>query len=234
MATYLYCLFRDRVDPPEGLAGISGAPVRAVDAGALRLWLESVPAAPVASADALRVHDAVTSAGLTEYSTPLPVRFGSVFDSDDDCLASLAGRTPELLAALDRVAGRVEMTVGIRLPTIAPEVADQPVDSRQPSAGRAYLERLRGERQRTQILQQQGHVLSRPVVNAVGHLVIDERATLRPSPPSYLVSHLIPRSAVEEYRRLANAAIGGIAAGESPRAVVRGPSAPYSFTGEAG
>ena len=234
MPTYLYCLFRDPVDPPEGLAGVGGSTVRPIDAGSLRAWVETVQAAPVASAESLGLHDAVTSAGLTGASTPLPVRFGAVFDSDDACAASLASRTAELLAALERVAGRVEMTVVIRLKSLEPDMAPQPVEPMPATPGRAYLERLRGERHETQILRQQGHVLSRPVVAAVRHLVADERATLRPTPPAFLVSHLISRDAVNEYRRLASAVIGDQAAGEPPRGVIRGPSAPYSFADGAG
>ena len=229
MPTYLYCLFRDPVDPPAGLAGVSGSPVRPIDADSLRAWVETVRAAPVASAASLHLHDAVTSAGLTGGSTPLPVRFGSVFESDEICTASLASRTSELLAALDRVAGLVEMTLVIRLQSLAPDMAPQPVDPTPSTPGRAYLERLRGERHGTQILQQQGHVLSRPVVTAVRHLVADERATLQPTPPAFLVSHLISRDVVDEYRRLASAAIGGRSGGELRTAVIRGPSAPYSF-----
>jgi hypothetical protein len=162
------------------------------------------------------------------------MRFGSVFDSDDACAASLASRNAEWLAALERVAGRVEMTLVIRLQSPERDMAPQPVEPIPNTPGRAYLERLRGERRGTQILRQQGHVLSRPVITAVRHLVADERATLRPTPSAFLVSHLIARDAVDEYRRLASAAIGKPAAGDPPRAVIRGPSAPYSFADGAG
>ena len=228
MRTYLFCLLRDRVDPPAGLAGVAGSPVRAIDAGALRAWVEAVPAAPAASADALRRHDAVTNAALQAGTTPLPVRFGEVFDSDDACLASLSARTAELAKLLEQLEGRVEMTLAIPLDAISSPPA-QLLEAPDVAPGRAYLERLRAERQPSQILQQQGHVLSRPVINAVRHLVADERATLRISPPTFLVSHLIPRDAVTEYLRLARLAIGGTPGGERTRAVIRGPSAPYSF-----
>ena len=230
MVTYLYCLFRDRVDPPGGLTGVAGSPVRSLDAGPLRAWVETTPAAPAVSPEALRLHDAVTSAGLDVGSTPIPVRFGDVFESDQACLDSLVARSGELMAALARVAGRVEMTVAIRLDPPAPDAAGQPIDPGNASPGRAYLERLREERHQTQILRQQGHVLARPVLSAVHHLVADERAALRPSPPTYLVSHLIPRDAADEYRRLALAAIGARSGTGPLRAVVRGPSAPFSFT----
>jgi len=230
MATYLYCLFRDPVDPPGGLTGIAGSPVRGIDAGPLRAWVESAPAAPVVSPESLTAHDAVTTAGLSTGSTPLPARFGDVFESDEACRSSLAARSGELLAALARVAGRVEMTVAIRLYATGPRPPSQAIDPASTTPGRAYLERLRDDRQETQILRQRGHVLARPVISAVHHLLADERATFRPSPPTYLVSHLISRDAVDEYRRLASAAIGVPSATEPLRAIVRGPSAPFSFT----
>ena len=230
MATYLYCLFRDRVDPPDGLTGVGGSPVRGIDAGALRAWVESVPTAPPVSPRSLMTHDAVTTAGLRSGSTPLPARFGDVFESDSACLSSLDARSAELLGMLDRVTGRVEMTVVIRLSATAQSPGAQPVDPMASGPGRAYLERLREERHETQILRQQGHVLARPVIGAVRHLVVDERAALRDSPPTYLLSHLIAGEAVDEYRRLASAAIGPSSGTGPLRAIVRGPSAPFSFT----
>ena len=229
MPTYLYCLFRDRVDPPAGLAGVGGSAVRALDSGPLRAWVESAPTQPAVSVGTLKRHDAVCRAGLQTGATPLPVRFGESFETDDACRASLAGRSTELLASLARVEGKVEMTVAIHLEMIGREPPRQAAGEGARTPGRAYLERLRAERDDAQILQQQGHVLSRPVVNAVRHLVADERAALRASPPTYLVSHLIARDAESEYRRLASQAIGAHGAGERARAIVRGPSAPFSF-----
>lgn len=203
--------------------------MRALDAAGLTAWVETIAASPPVTAASLRLHDRVTSAALGTGQTPLPLRFGELFDSDDACRSSIAARHREFEAALDRVAGRVEMTVAIPLHRIDTAAPSQPVDGAAVSPGRAYLERLREERDDTQILRQQGHVLARPVINAVRSLVVDERATLRPSPPTYLVSHLIARADVDEYRRLASAAIGARVSDESPPALVRGPSAPYSF-----
>ncbi len=229
MPTYLYCLLRDRVDPPRALAGVGDAPVRALDVGPLCAWVETVGAAPTATSASLQRHDNVTTEALRIGVTPLPVRFGEVFESDDACAANLTTRSREFLARLEAVEGRVEMTIAITLDPMAPASEGQPVGSEAVSPGRAYLERLRLERQGSQILQQQGHVLSRPVINAVRHLVSDERAAVRPTPPTYLISHLIHRGAVDEYLRLARLAVGGHADSGGPRAIVRGPSAPYSF-----
>lgn len=230
MPTYLYCLFRDRVEPPRALTGVAGEPVRAFDAGGLTAWVGTVAPSPPVTAASLRLHDRVTSAALGTGQTPLPIRFGERFESDDACRAAIGARHREFGDALDRVAGRVEMTVAIPLRSIDVPAPNQPVDGAAKSPGRAYLERLREARHDTQILQQQGHVLARPVINAVRPLVVDERATLRPSPPTYLVSHLISRDDVDEYRRLVSAAIGARRPDDGGRAIVRGPSAPYSFT----
>lgn len=231
MPTYLYCLTRDAADPPPGLRGRDEEPVRALTAGPVRAWVATVSSAPGPSAAALRHHDAVTSAALATGSTPLPVRFGEVFDSDADCVNAIEQRRAELLAALARVEGRVEMTVAVPLSVPPRDAASQPVDPPSGGPGRQYMERLRAGRHDDQILRQQGHVLSRPVVNAVRSLVLDERAALRTSPPVYLISHLIARESVDRYRQLASDAIGDVPAREPRRAVVRGPSAPYSFSG---
>lgn len=230
MPTYLYCLTRDSAEPPAGLLPPGGGPVRSINAGPLAAWVATVPAAPEPSAGALRHHDTVTSAALAAGSTPLPVRFGETFEDDAACVASLAERRDEILAALARVEGRVEMTVAIRLDAL-PGPSPQPVDSPKAGPGRRYLEQLRVGRHHEQILRQQGHVLSRPIVNAVRALVRDERAALRSSPPIFLVSHLIDRDSVADYRRLASAALGVAPVGAPPRAAVRGPTAPYSFAG---
>jgi len=191
-----------------------------------------VPGRPPLAAEALRHHDAVTSAALAAGTTPLPVRFGEVFDDDAACLASIRAREAEFLSQLARIDGRVEMTVAISLQAAAQHRAPG-AEAEHGAPGRQYMERLRAGRHDEQILAQQGHVLSRPVVNAVRAVILDERATLRQSPPVYLLSHLIARQSVDEYRRLATAAIGPATTGAAPLAVIRGPSAPYSFAGGA-
>lgn len=233
MATYLYCLLPAGTEPSAGLTGWGGARVRPIDAAGLAAWVATVDARPPISAEALRSHDGVTNAALETGLTPLPLRFGETFESDDECRASIAARGREFAAALERVAGRVEMTVAIPLEEIDAAEPESPAIPAAPP-GRAYLDRLRRARAGSQIFRQQGHVLARPVVNAVRGLVVDERSALRSSPPTYLVSHLIARESVDEYRRLLATVIGERAPGSRPRAVVRGPSAPYSFVTETG
>ena len=233
MATYLYCLLPAGTEPSGRLRSWGGSPVRAIEAAGLAAWVATVDARPAISPDALRAHDAVTNAALETGLTPLPLRFGETFDSDDECRASVAVHAGRFTAALRRVAGRVEMTVTIPLEHI--DAAEQdPIETSTSAPGRAYLERLRHARTGSQIIRQQGHVLARPVANAVRDLVVDERSALRASPPTYLVSHLIARESVDEYRRRLAAVIGERRPGSASRAAVRGPSAPYSFVAEAG
>ena len=64
MPTYLYCLRTDRAHPPDGLTGVDGAMVHAVDVSGLMAWVSDVAEGVAPTVDRLRAHDAVCAAAL--------------------------------------------------------------------------------------------------------------------------------------------------------------------------
>jgi hypothetical protein len=236
MATYLYCLLPPGADaPPGALAGVAGSAVRALPADGFIAWVSDVAGAPPPSAAALAEHDAVTAAAVEGGATPLPMRFGQLFASDEACVASLAARRDSLQRGLSGVAGCVEMTVSLALDPGDPAPAANAGGAGAPpvgqGAGRAYMERLREARARERLLAERATAAAAPISAAVRPFVRREVRTLRASPPVLHLSHLIARGDISAYRRV----LAGLEAGESEQppgataTLVHGPSAPYSF-----
>ena len=228
MPTHVYCLTSAPDEPPPGLAGLGGAPVRAIGAAPLRAWVSTVPAPPpAASAEAARVHDAVVDAALATGTTPVPARFGQRYESDAECLTVLARHAGEMTALLARVDGLVEMTVVARLEDAA--VSDRgPARDSDSAPGHAYLARRKAELASERNVQRLAAAVQRRIHDAVQPLARDEVARLAPAPGggTLSLSHLVPRDAVAEYRRtVANCGTDP----DLPPCVTLGPHAPYRF-----
>jgi glycosyltransferase involved in cell wall biosynthesis len=140
---YVYALVDAGVETPPPMEGHAGAPLCLVGRG---------PVAAVCSRhDDLDVrvepeelwrHERVIEA-LMEKHAVLPVRFGTTVAEDDALAAALDERRADFCAALDRVRGRVEISV--RALWSPPEPQPE-LESRDDGPGRAYLLARRGER----------------------------------------------------------------------------------------
>jgi hypothetical protein len=209
--------------------GIGGTAVRALAAGAVTAWVETLGDRTVApSIERVRVHDAVVTAALETGETPLPARFGQLFDSDEACRAALLEQAGRMESDLARVRGLVEMRVVARLPQPADMPAD-PVDDPAPatSPGIDYMRRLQRGKAMEQIVQASGAAVRRRLTETVGAFVRGEAVTLDPLPAAILtLAHLVARDEVPAYRTaLGDAALGVLV----ERFVVCGPVAPYQF-----
>ena len=233
MPTYLYCVLApasaDAV--PAGLRGIAGGRVRALTAPglvSLEAWVATV------DEDALRVsgralaaqallHNEIVDAALATGRTPAPARYGSRFSDDETCIADLTRRAGELRAILDHVAGTVEMPT-LLVPHELRDTSTERPSSRDPSAGRRYLESIRArvadENHRRAMAE---HEASR-LRASVGDLVRDEARSFTGA-GMMSIAHLVSRGAVDQYRR----AIATFVPGENFRLVRGEPRAPYSF-----
>ena len=209
-----------------------------LDAGPIVAWVETVAREAIPpTVERVRVHDAVTDAAMAAGATPVPIRFGQLFASDDECGEALRSRAPRLLADLARVDGLVEMRIiaklvagegrGSKGPPAAPGPDPDGEHQGPGGAGRAYLERVRGR----QIVERNVHTISAAVrqrlTETVGAFVRGEAISLDPLPAAVLhLAHLVPRDAVTKYRSaLLDATLGP----EVERIVVSGPGAPYNF-----
>ena len=237
MPTHLYCLLPPNSATPTGLAGVDGAPVRALRGDAVDAWVSDASAPGTGDererlVERVRAHDAVVAAALDAGVTPLPARYGQRFRDDAECLRELARRAPEMARQLERVRDHVEMTLSGRIeqpgePAEAARGAEPARAGGAPGSGRAYLERIKAGLAMEQEMQLRIAAVRRRVTETVGALVRDEVVQVRPSPTVTLsISHLLPRAALDAYRQAA-AGLGGDPA--LPPLVIIGPLAPWRF-----
>ncbi|HEX5437393.1 MAG TPA: GvpL/GvpF family gas vesicle protein [Gemmatimonadaceae bacterium] len=226
MATYLYCLLPvSHEPPPAALHGVDGGPVRAVNVGAMQLWVSDVERGALApSIERARAHDQVVRCGL-ERGTPLPARFGQAFDSDAALVARVRSREAELRRTMERVQGMVEMTVRI-LSTGEAGATAAPL--RQPGmSGREYLSRI-AERERTWGAWVEIAERARACVSEAVRSLVEAEAFAGPTRRARVaaISHLVHRGNIAQYRgALSSVGLGGAAV----MLTVSGPWAPYSF-----
>lgn len=235
MATYLYCVLTPATEPPPGLAGVGGAPVRALaldDSRMLSAWVATVQETALRvrgralGAQAL-LHDAVVSAALATGHTPLPSRFGSYFATDDACVASFTTRTSELERRLERLAGTVEMAVLLVPPRQTSRAEPpRPAVRDQPAAGRRYLEMLRQRERASEATQATIERTLDDIRHSVSGITREESRS-RTVNGVVSLAHLVQREHAERYRE----AVRAVTPREGVRVVVAGPRAPYSFAG---
>ncbi len=104
--------------------------------GRLTAWVSVLPEAPgAASTELVQVHDRVVRAALA-LETPLPARFGQSFASEAALYRALRARAEVLERSLERVRGKVEMTVRILLPDPGDAALAPKSGSGQPPAPR--------------------------------------------------------------------------------------------------
>ena len=206
--------------------GVGGAAVTVLTAGPLAAWVETVATRSVApSVEAVRAHDAVVTAALDSGTTPLPARFGQIFESDAACRAALLERVSRMEHDLARVRGLVEMRIIARLAAAREAVAT--VADGEASPGTAYMRHLQRERAMEQIVQATSAAVRRRLTETVGAFVRGEAVTLDPLPAAVLtLSHLVARDEVAAYR---TAVTDAAPDPQVERLVVRGPVAPYQF-----
>ena len=223
MATYLYCVLpADAPDP--SVTGIDAAPLRAIRAQGVCVWVADVTTAPKPDLERIRDHDRVIRAAMDTGHTPVPIRFGQVAGGDDDVLAHLAAR--DYRPDLERVAGCVEF--GVRI--VDPDARDEPPAPAEAegSAGKgaAHMRMLAARMHALERTRARALDAARALDQQLGRMVRDSRVAPSERPAGAVVAHLVHGSAADTYvaraRELSHA--------HPPlRIVVTGPWPPYSF-----
>jgi hypothetical protein len=172
-----------RLPPVRGLAE---APLEGIAEGRLLAVAsrhEQVPEDP--ALDALWVHEGVIEALMAE-RVVLPMRFGTRLPDAGAVRAALAERREQLLDALDRVRGRVELAVRAMQPVAVAAAPSAPAAAR----GREYLHaRLRSRRS--------GASLDEPLAE----LAVEVRHWPELAPGELLrASYLVEQAAVARFR----------------------------------
>lgn len=218
----VFCVRRaGEAPPPSGLHGPGGGQIELLEEGPLGIWF-AVGFAYSTGLESVRSHDAVVRTALRS-ATPVPARYGTVFASEAEVRASLRERETELVASLNRVAGRVEMGIRVRWDG---EEAEAPPEGVARS-GREYLLLRRRELEGRSALRARADAL----LDAVEARVLPEGVeSVRKLVPEHgvagLLAHLVHRREVRAYRLRVESTQR-----ELPLAVLQmsGPWAPYSF-----
>jgi hypothetical protein len=214
----------DRPDlPPPRRRGLAQAPLDGVREGDLLAVISRHTHPPGEPAlDTLWVHERVIERIMADRAV-LPMRFGTRLPDDEALREALATRREEFLGALQRVRGRVEVSVRAMQQGGEPSAAAEPVTPRPvATSGRAYLEaKLRDGRRTEREASGLHDPLAMIAVDAVRQPARGPDELLR-------AAYLIDRAALARFRGVVERlqrAHPGIAI------LCTGPWPPYSFVG---
>jgi hypothetical protein len=223
---------RPDAPPPAGTAGLEGAPLEGIHEGELLAVLSRHDdLGQMSSLDALWAHERVVEQLMTDRAV-LPMRFGSKLAGEAALRRALAMHHDELLGALDRVRGRVELAVramreagtpGGRVPT--PAAMRALAAAREGAAGSSHSGRdyLRAKLELREREEAAGAALHGPLAALS---VASKRG--RDLAPGELLhaAYLVERPAVADFRTTAT-----LLARKHPDVdlLCTGPWPPYSF-----
>lgn len=226
MGVHVYCIV------PADLAaagyGIADQPVRALVSGPLAAWYSEHAVQPPATLESMRRHDAVIRSACSERVTPVPLRFGQWFASDDQLRARVLEQQQQWLERLAEFTGCAEYGVRIAaLATLPLPPEPDPAALPQQGRGRAYLERLAARTRAQDDAATAKAELLRVVAALTSPWVLREASGNTPEGVGGLwVAHLVRRRDAETYREALAALPQRL---PEYRVVVTGPWPPYSF-----
>jgi hypothetical protein len=229
--TYLYCVRADAAEPPHGVIGIDGSPVRAVDASALVVWVSDVADGAVdATVDRLKAHDGVCAAALAVGETPLPIRFGQSFPDDAALVRGVTQRETTLRERLERVAGCVELRVVVTRGRDADVHEATHIDESETEPegpGTSFLRRL-ARVGRADLAREVACEEARHAVRTAASAFIVEQQRCEATRGLAFFPVLVRRSDVSVFRDMAET----ILSSQQIDLSILGPFAPYSFSGD--
>jgi len=176
-----------------------------------------------------RAHHAAVCA-VDAVATTVPMRFATIYESDDRVAEQLRVLRDPLTEALDRVEGASEWSVKAYAAPEPPEPADRP----RAESGVAYLAqrreaveaRRRRESDDEEALSAFHHELARLAVASRRLQLQDPRLSGRQEPMRMNAAYLVAHHAAERFSDCATTALTGR---PDLRAEVDGPWPPYSF-----
>lgn len=184
-----------------------------VEVAGVHAAIERVDRAPAISEDALRAQHDIVMKIADAVDAILPVRFGALVDTRElETLVSM--RLGTIRDALERVSGRVQMSVRVFASGAVTTPAVEPVGKSE--SGAAYLE----QRRREAAGSPEGEAAA--IRDAMRRLIADERTQRGQGRVYWTLYHLVDRSALRQYER-------AISAFASPTVAVSGPWPPFAF-----
>ena len=202
-ARYVYAIVRRDAPLPTtigvGADELAMVPWRELAAVARPAFTDSVHL----TMDAVLHHERIVEA-VREQGPALPVRFGTVFQSESTLTSALAERYAPLVADLDRLGDKSELSLtalwnargGMRDERSGESRAtstssNSPLSAR--AEGASYLRARAAELQRDEALEQEARTLAAKIDEVLGRLAIERRVSLVPTPriairTSYLIA----------------------------------------------
>jgi hypothetical protein len=225
VSLYVYALIAKPAS--EGLgSGMSGEALRVVSAGRLLAVVGDMSDRPRVTSTALREHDGIIRRLTLITDAVLPLRFGSMADGELELARRLEPGEATLEAALERVAGREQMTVRVYERSARGEEGTRNAVAPEAAADLGPGVRYLLERRRT--LEHDPH---RAAVDAVlaASAPFSRAQRIEPHGSRPLIAsvhHLIERGQAEAY---AAALSAGTADLIDAAVTVSGPWPPYAF-----
>jgi Gas vesicle synthesis protein GvpL/GvpF len=209
--------------------GLAEEPLRLVGGGTVRAIAGEPPQPPRPDPGSLRAHDAVVRRLAGAAPALLPARFGQRLPDEASLIGWLAVHARELSAALDRVAGCVQMTLRIFSGPAGPEAMQtgEPPPAAPGGPGASYLEQRRRELRWISSLPEIA-----PLRDALRPLLRHERIERAPASGRLHATayDLIAAGAVREYSRIVHECSPRLAGW---RIKASGPWPPYAFAPKA-
>jgi hypothetical protein len=226
MGVHLYCVAPAASAPAPGLAGIDGAAVDRLTAGALSCWVSRHERSPEPDRDAVRAHNVVAAAAMDTSVTPVPMRFGQWFDTAEAAVEKVLEHEPRWCTLLQRFARRAEY--GVVLTLAEPLVAARDVRPPRPVTGKAYMAELARRAAETARLREAAESTTQWLAGRVGDLAAETRADAA-ADGVVRVAHLVAWTDARAYRSVLRDAH---AERSDLGLATTGPWPPYSFVSE--
>jgi hypothetical protein len=221
---YLYCVVPPGHRVPEGLKGLNDSAVEEFRAGELAVWVSRIEK-PDPGVEAIRGHNAVVEAGVTEEVTPVPLRFGQWLDDEAALQPALLEKADAYQARLRQFAGCLEF--GLRLLDPAWPQGAQVVQPTSATSGIEYMRALQESSRLAEKKHSQAEEVRARISELLGEYVREERVEdARTAHAVLTLSHLVARAHFEAYRERAREIRQLF---PELRMLLSGPWAPYSF-----
>jgi Gas vesicle synthesis protein GvpL/GvpF len=235
---YVYGVLAEAQAGAVSVAGVSGSAVRAVRHSGLAALVSDVDGGPLAAAREMRAHWRVLEEAAESGATILPIRFGTVMESEAAVRERLLKPSEERLAGLLReLDGRVQLSLKGQydedrllreIARASPSILALRERVRKLPGDAGYYDRIRlGELVSAEVGRRKQADASLALGRLEGLAVaVHEEAPASPETGFHL-AFLVERDRVDEF----SAAVGKLAKeiGERARLRYLGPLPPYSF-----